>query len=91
MSPTTTTQHKGSERVATTRPKYELIGTHTARRTFVTLALEGGMRPETLMRITGHKDYKMLHRYLKITDVVVQDEFAQYLERQASPSMRVAG
>ena len=90
-TPTTTTQHKGSERVATTRPKYELIGTHTARRTFVTLALEGGMRPETLMRITGHKDYKMLHRYLKITDAVVQDEFTQYLERQASPVMRIAG
>jgi site-specific recombinase XerD len=52
-TPTTTTQHKGSERVQTTRPKYDLISTHTARRTFVTLALEGGMRPETVMRIIG--------------------------------------
>ena len=67
--------------MATTQPKHELLCTHTARRTFVTLALEGGMRPETLMRITGHKDYKMLHRYLKITDAVVQDEFEQYLGR----------
>ena len=49
------------------------------------------MRPETLMRITGHKDYKMLHRYLKITDAVVQDEFAQYLEWQANPVVRIAG
>lgn len=89
-TPTTTTQHRGSERVATTRPKHELICTHTARRTFVTLALEGGMRPETVMRITGHKDYKTLHRYLKITDAVVQDEFAQYVERQNAPLMRVA-
>ena len=89
-APTTTTQHRGSERVATTRPKYELVCTHTARRTFVTLALEGGMRPETVMRITGHKDYKTLHRYLKITDAVVQDEFAQYVERQNTPLMRVA-
>ena len=89
-TPTTTTQHRGSERVATTRPKHELICTHTARRTFVTLALEGGMRPETVMRITGHKDYKTLHRYLKITDAVVQDEFAQYVERQNTPLMRLA-
>ena len=59
-TPTTTTQHRGSERAATTRPKHELICTHTARRTFVTLALEGGMRPETVMRITGYKDYKTL-------------------------------
>lgn len=89
-TPTTTTQHRGSERVATTRAKHELICTHTARRTFVTLALEGGMRPETVMKITGHKDYKTLHRYLKITDAVVQDEFAQYVERQNTPLMRVA-
>ncbi|MCC3152758.1 site-specific integrase [Hymenobacter sp. BT770] len=90
-APTTTRQRKGSERVATTCPKYDLVATHTARRTFITLALEGGMRPETVMRITGHKDFKMLHRYVKITDAVVQDEFAQYLERQAKPIMRVAG
>ncbi|MCR5889447.1 site-specific integrase [Hymenobacter sp. J193] len=87
-TPTTTTQHKGSQRVATTRPKWELVCTHTARRTFVTLALEGGMRPEVVMRITGHKDYKTLHRYLKITDAVVQGEFEQYVERQAAPLMR---
>ena len=77
--------------MATTRPKYELIGTHTARRIFVTLALEGGLWLETLMRITGHKDYKVLNRYLKITGAVVQDEFAQYLKRQANPMMRTAG
>lgn len=89
-TPTTTSQHRGSERVATTQPKHELICTHTARRTFVTLALEGGMRPEVVMRITGHKDYKTLHRYLKITDAVVRDEFKEYVERQAAPLMRVS-
>jgi integrase len=67
------------------------MGTHATRRTFVALALEAGMRPKTLMRITGHKDYTLLHRYLKITGSVVQDECAQYLARQASPLMRVAG
>jgi integrase len=87
-SPITTTQLRGKERKAITRPKYELVCTHTARRTFVTLALEGGMRPEVVMRITGHKDYKTLHRYLKITDAVVQGEFEQYVERQAAPLMR---
>ena len=82
-------QRKGSEVVTTTKAKSDLITMHTARRTFVTLALEGGMRPETIMRITGHKDFKMLHRYLKITDAVVQDEFQQYQERQAVPLVRV--
>jgi integrase len=88
-TPTTTTRLKGRERLTETRAKWELISTHTARRTFVTLALEGGMRPEVVMRITGHKDYKTLHRYLKITDAVVQGEFEKYVERQDAPLMRI--
>jgi len=83
-TPTTTTKQKGSERIATTQPKHKLVCTHTARRTFVTLALEGGMRPEVVMKITGHKDYKTLHRYLKITDAVAQEEFSQYVNRQVA-------
>jgi integrase len=77
-------QKKGNEIVATTKAKHSLITMHTARRTFITLALEGGMRQETIMRITGHKDFKMLLRYVKITDTVVQNEFQQYQERQAA-------
>jgi integrase len=87
-TPATKKQKKGNQVIATTKAKHSLMTMHTARRTFVTLALEGGMRPETIMRITGHKDFKMLHRYVKITDSVVQDEFQQYQDRQA---MRVAG
>ncbi|MBM2813808.1 MAG: hypothetical protein HW421_570 [Ignavibacteria bacterium] len=45
----------------------ELITTQTARRTFVTLSLERGLRPETVMEITGHSDYKTFKKYIKIT------------------------
>ncbi len=58
----------GSERIETTYKKYELIGTHTGRRSFVTLSLEKGMRAETLMQITGHKDWKSFKKYIKITE-----------------------
>jgi adenylate cyclase class IV len=40
----------GSRRIEEKVPKYELITTHTARRTFVTLSLEKGIRPETVMK-----------------------------------------
>ncbi|WP_400193141.1 site-specific integrase [Hymenobacter sp. B81] len=89
-TPTATTHLRGKVRQTTKSPKWELVSTHTARRTFITLALEGGMRPETVMRITGHKDYKMLHRYVKITDAVVQDEFEEYVQRRSAPALRVA-
>lgn len=63
-------KYRGTEEVRIAEPKYNLITTHTARRTFVTLSLEKGMRAETLMQITGHKSFKTLKKYIKITDTV---------------------
>ncbi|MDO1451028.1 site-specific integrase [Rhodocytophaga aerolata] len=62
----------GVKRIDTRVPKFELLSTHTARRTFVTLSLEKGMRPEEVMRITGHKNIKTLMKYVKITNQVVK-------------------
>lgn len=62
--------YNGNKKIETTEFKYNLVTTHTARRTFVTLSLEKGMRPETVMEITGHRDYKTLKRYIKITSKV---------------------
>jgi len=61
------TMYRGAERVVFTEPKYEYISMHTARRTFVTLALQKGMLQEVIMEITGHKDYKTFRKYVKIT------------------------
>ena len=63
-------KHRGVEKVDFVEPKYKFLCTHTARRTFVTLSLEKGMRPETVMAITGHKDYKTFKKYIKLTDKV---------------------
>ena len=68
--PVTLTKFRGNQRIEITEPKYRLISTHTARRTFVTLSLEQGMRPEIVMQITGHKTYQSFKKYIKITDKV---------------------
>lgn len=70
----TMVQYKGARRIETTVKKYEAIKSHTARRTFITLSLEKGMRPETLMKITGHTSLKTLMRYVKIADNIIEDE-----------------
>ena len=44
--PVKTVRYKGSEPIENTYKKYEVIGTHTARRTFVCLSLQKGMKPE---------------------------------------------
>jgi site-specific recombinase XerD len=64
----------GTKRKEDTRAKWELISTHTARRTFVILALERGMRPEVVMKITGHTKLSTLQRYITISDTVVETE-----------------
>ena len=63
-------KYRGVDKMEFLEPKYKFICTHTARRTFVTLSLEKGMRPETVMSITGHKDYKTFKKYIKLTDKV---------------------
>jgi len=40
----------------------------------VTLSLEKGMRPEVIQQVTGHEDYKVMKRYIKITEKVVKNE-----------------
>lgn len=69
-TPVTVTHFSGSKKIEETLPKYKFISSHTARRTFITLALEKGMRAEVVMEITGHKKYESFKKYIKITDKV---------------------
>jgi len=59
---------KGTERIETVHKKYEVIGSHTARRTFISLSLMRGMEPAVIMSITGHSDFKMMKKYLDISN-----------------------
>lgn len=61
-------RYYGVKREAIIYPKYELIGCHTGRKTFVCLSLEKGMSAEQVMACTGHKDYKSFKRYLNVTE-----------------------
>lgn len=62
----TTTHYRGNERIEETLPKYELIGTHTGRRTFICNALSLGIPAEIIMKWTGHSDYKSMQPYVDI-------------------------
>ena len=64
---TTIVQYSGNRRIQTTEPKYKLVTTHSARRTFITQSLLRGMKAEIIMSISGHTNYKTFRRYLEIT------------------------
>lgn len=58
--------YKGREKKIETVKKYELISTHTGRRTFATNLLNKGVPAEVVMKFTGHRDYKSFSKYVNI-------------------------
>jgi len=72
--PTTLYKRRGTEKLINLQPKHEFLGTHTARRTFITLSLEKGMRPEVVMRISGHSNYASFKKYIKLSEKVTEVE-----------------
>jgi integrase len=56
-----------SRTVKETVAKYELLGCHSGRRTFVTQALEKDAPADVVMQATGHRNYRTLQRYNKTT------------------------
>ncbi len=61
-------RYKGANKQSTIYRKHEIISAHTGRKTFATLSLEKGIPAETVMKITGHADYKSFQRYVKVTE-----------------------
>lgn len=60
------TYTKGGKRVDDKFKKFELISTHTARRSFATNAFKSGISSISIMKITGHNSEKSFLKYIKI-------------------------
>ncbi len=52
-------------RTSVVKYKYDLISSHTGRRTYISINLEKGIRPDTLMKTTGHKSYETMLVYIQ--------------------------
>jgi integrase len=59
---------KGGLQVKTYLEKWELVTTHTARRSFATNAYKKGVDTLSIMHVTGHKTEKAFMKYIKIDD-----------------------
>lgn len=67
-APVRLTSYRGATRKDEVKKKWELIGTHAARRTFVVNALQMGVSPTVVMSWTGHSDYKAMKPYIAVAD-----------------------
>ncbi len=76
--PVSIVYYKGKERIDEVKPKYDLIGTHAGRRTFVVRALSLGISPYIVMQWTGHSSMNSMKPYMDIVDkakVEAMDKF----------------
>ncbi len=67
-------RYSGKERIETVHKKYELLSTHAARRSFVTLGLEFGIRSEVIMSCSGHTDTGSLRKYVTVREAAKAQE-----------------
>ena len=58
---------KAGKRVTIKEPKYQLISTHTARRSFATNAYKAGLPTVAIMKITGHTIERQFLKYIKVS------------------------
>jgi integrase len=72
---------KGGIYTKTTYKKYELICSHTCRRSFATNTYRMGVSPLTVMKITGHKSSRVFENYVKLSvdqhADMLQDEWSK--------------
>lgn len=61
------TRVEGGVKISRTRPKHELITTHTARRSGATNMFLAGIQSISIMILTGHKTEKSFMRYIQMT------------------------
>jgi site-specific recombinase XerD len=69
---------EGGKRVEHVNEKWEMIETHTARRSFANNAKRAGIPDEQIMKITGHKTRRAFYTYIKTTQEEVAETLANH-------------
>ncbi len=71
-------QNRGAERVDTTYRKFELIASHTCRRSFCTDELLKGTPTLFIMKISGHRTKRNFLKYIKVDEQVAAQKMLEY-------------
>jgi len=61
--------YRGNKEVQESLEKHEIMSSHHGRRFFITQNLINGVRPEVIMSMTGHTDFRSFKKYIAITDI----------------------
>jgi integrase len=61
-------------------PKSEMVTSHVARRTFITLSLAAGVPAELVMKVSGHRTSESFRKYVRLADSQVAQAMAEAWE-----------
>lgn len=88
----TMSQTKGGLKVNKTLNKWELVTTHTARRSFATNAYKEGIPTIDIMRMTGHRTETSFMKYIKVTNEEVAYRMAEhpFFTQEKRPVFKIA-
>lgn len=75
---------KGGKRIIRTVEKWQLVSTHTARRSFATNMYVLGVPAITIMRITGHKTEKAFMSYIRLDEEQHAQIIALHWQKQVA-------
>lgn len=70
----------GGKQIEEVYKKYELVSSHTCRRTFCTLKFLGKMPAHVIMKFTGHKTERSFMRYLKLGNEEVCEQYQDHFD-----------
>lgn len=73
---------KGGEKIKTINKKYELISSHTCRRSFCTNEFLAGTPLIYIMKMSGHKTQKSFMRYLKIDEDAAAEKMLEIWNKE---------
>lgn len=76
--PVTITTTKGGVEQEQELPKWALVHSHTARRTFCTLAYLEGVDIYDIMKISGHQSVNMLKKYIRAAELEMSVKLAEH-------------
>lgn len=69
---------QGSNKTEVIKKKWELLSTHTGKRTFVTIAILSGIPIEVIKRITGNKDDSTFRKYERFSNEQLKKEMQNW-------------
>jgi site-specific recombinase XerD len=79
---------KGGKKIKERKPRYKLLGLHTARRTLATTLYRYGVGLEEIMLITGHRTIRSLKKYLKVTEREILGNVLKQVQERISINLK---